>query len=405
MKLFKKKISRIDKLYTVIVFVFALILWATPVTHILQINVMYLVMLQGLIVISYMIVTKKKYNYLIVSAISLLLVGSALTSFYWVDLKLLFYTVPFLISFLMILSLKKHQLTFLVDCSTVYILVLIIGAWIGFIYTLMGGQPIFYIERANDAHVYYFLTTFSNSWRDWMNIIRPSGLYDEPGAFSFVICSVAFMRHLLNKNKNITWTILLTGFITLSLAHLIYIVFHFLSEKISLIKIFKSKYFVLLSTSIIIFASINIDAVKQTGNILETFYKNRLEIAQVDDRIIEGDNRFDGFIQTSETLKNDGKLFGLDNECALSARACTQNLNIGLENPFGPIARAGILNTWPYYLILLVSFLIVLKGRRNLVFVGFALLLFQRPYTMAFGYSLLILLPYMIYSVKKLKLK
>lgn len=269
----------------------------------------------------------------------------------------------------------------------------------------MGGQPLFYIERANESHVYYFLTTFSNSWRELTNIIRPSGLYDEPGAFSFVICSIAFMRHLLNKNKNVTWIILLTGFITLSLAHLVYIVFHFLAEKVSIIRLFKNKYFITTSVAIITVATLNVDVIKQTGDILEIFYKNRLIIAQSGDKIIEGDNRFDDFIMTAVTLKNEGKLFGLNNECALSASACSQNLNIGLENPLGPIARAGILNTWPYYLILILSFLLALKKRSNIVFVGYALLLFQRPYSMAFGYSLIILLPYIYYCVNNVKFK
>jgi hypothetical protein len=395
------KISRIDKFYVIVVFVYVFILWTDPVSSLFKINVMYLVILQFLFVVPYIIISNRKYNYRILPLVAFLFIGSIITSLFWVDLKMVFLVVPFIISLLMLLSLNYNQINVFINWSSSFLIVLIIGAWIGFIYALFGGQPLFYIERPNGLFVYYFLTTFSNSWNLLQNTIRPTGIYDEPGAFSFVICTVAFMRHNLNKGKNVTWIILLSGFITLSLAHLVYVFFHFLAERMSLKNTISARNIFITSVSILLISIINVDIFRQSGNVIGMYYTNRLEISQDNTKIIEGDNRFYGFILTAKALSVESILFGLDNECAMSARACSQNLNVGLENPLGPIARAGLLNTWPYYLLILLSFVLVVNRRSNLVFLGFALILLQRPYTMAFGYSLLIILPYMTYFLKK----
>ena len=46
-----------------------------------------------------------------------------------------------------------------------------------------------------------------------------------------LIIQVDSLRHLMNKGKKVTWTILLLGFTTFSLAHLFYVFFHLFIKK------------------------------------------------------------------------------------------------------------------------------------------------------------------------------
>jgi hypothetical protein len=104
---------------------------------------------------------------------------------------------------------------------------MLIGAYLGFVYALAGGAPIFSIKNPDNRTSWLYLTTFTNARIG--RIIRPSGFFDEPGALSFFICITAMLRNINKRNSKITLLLLFTGFITLSLAHLVYVIFHLLS--------------------------------------------------------------------------------------------------------------------------------------------------------------------------------
>ena len=115
--------------------------------------------------------------------------------------------------------------------ATAFMLVLLIGAIIGFALALNGAQPLFDIANSDGRPNYFYYTTFSNM--RWGNVIRSSGLYDEPGAFSYMICAVSALRHLRGRDARVTWLMLGMGFVTLSLAHLVYVLLHALAERSS----------------------------------------------------------------------------------------------------------------------------------------------------------------------------
>jgi hypothetical protein len=61
------------------------------------------------------------------------------------------------------------------------VIFILIGGWIGFGYAFIGGNPIYQIINLETLKpIDFYLSTFTNSVAE--NVIRPSGLFDEPGA-------------------------------------------------------------------------------------------------------------------------------------------------------------------------------------------------------------------------------
>lgn len=44
--------------------------------------------------------------------------------------------------------------------------------------------------------------------------------------------------------------------------------------------------------------------------------------------------------------------------------------------------------SWPYYILLVLSLLAALRGRKYLIYFAVGLLFVQRPYVLSYGYSL-----------------
>ena len=158
------------------------------------------------------------------------LVLACAPTFFWMDGRYIV-TSMFLLFPLFLLQLGDGRvLDSFLTLATALMLVLLVGAVIGFILALNGVQPIFEIGNSNGRPNYFFYTTFSVV--RWGNVIRPSGIYDEPGAFSFMVCAVAALRHLRGRDARVTWLMLAMGFVTLSLAHLVYVLIHAMAEKL-----------------------------------------------------------------------------------------------------------------------------------------------------------------------------
>jgi hypothetical protein len=262
-----------------------------------------------------------------------------------------------------------------------FCLILLIGAILGFFYTFLGGEPFFYIKNEDTRLNGFFLSTFSNSYT--LNIIRPSGIYDEPGALSFVVCLIVAGRKLLGKSNKHSWTLLILGFITLSLAHFIFVVCFLIEEmKGSNIKaIFRLILFAVLLFFIIFFSSLK--------EVFDIFFFARFKI---EDGQMAGDNRSALIKNALEYLDFKTFLFGLDVDCIVRPEICSQKgYNQFGDNPFGPLVWGGITLTLPYYLVSLFSaFYGFLKI--NFIYVGIFLLLLQRVDVMSYGYGLLIAL-------------
>ena len=311
--------------------------------------------------------------------IFLLLVSAFATAIYWGDIRFFFGPI-FLITAVWLLQFgDKRTLERFVDAATLLLGIALVGAIIGFVLALRGIEPIWVIQNPDGRPNWLFLTTFSNHRS--LGFIRPSGFFDEPGAFSFVICVIAGLRHLLKKNSKTTWLLLIGGLVTFSLAHLIYMFFHLVAQRIdarnflSFVGLFAAVVIVAIATG---FSDLFVDRL---------FWRLTLS----ESGTLAGDNRSWRLLNAYYFLaENPSALFfGADPSCRFDYETCKSMFPLMGENPLAPIVHFGLMQSWPYILVLAVLLLSPLYGRHNLVLFGIALLLLQRPYILAIGYSFL----------------
>jgi hypothetical protein len=301
---------------------------------------------------------------------------------YWMELKLFIFQVYFISAFIVASTLNINYFDLFIKISSKFILILLIGATIGFFYTISGGEELFSIVNEDSRSNGFYLSTFSNSYV--RGVIRPAGIYDEPGALSFVVCIIAALRKIRGFSEKGTWIILILGFLTFSIAHLIYTFFHFLQS----IKNWKFlNIFYLISIFVIIFIII---IQSPYGIFFDEFFFSRLKI--IDGQLV-GDSRSQLIINSYNFLKDPLViLFGLDVDCIVRPEICQlKGYDQFGDNPLGPLVWGGITLTLPYYSICLY---LLYKGIRhfNFIIIGCFLLLMQRVEVMSYGYSMLILI-------------
>jgi hypothetical protein len=285
---------------------------------------------------------------------------------------------------LIILILKKESIiNYTSKILTVYIIIAIIFSIISFIYAYLGFSPIFEINNPDGRINYLYLMSFSNSI--FGNIIRPSFIYDEPGAFSFIICYVVILRTMLKKNKNITLLILIGGLITFSVTHIIILLIYLILE------INKKIIFLLIPILIIISILLsNQDELK--------FFFDRFSLSESGE--IKADNRSGQINNFIKIANQEIILFG-NYQCEDSTiNKCTDHYDM-TSSPITPIYYGGILFL---FVQLLTSILLLWIGykNKNFRFVGLVmfLLLLQRPFYSAKGYQIMIYTT-LFYSMRK----
>ncbi len=155
---------------------------------------------------------------------------ACMPALFWMDARYTLASMFLIFSLFLLQFTDSRAVEQFLTLATALMLVLLIGAIIGFVLALNGVQPLFEIANSDGRPNYFFYTTFSTV--RWGNVIRPSAFYDEPGAFSFMICAVAALRHLRGRDTRVTWVMLAMGFITLSLAHLVYVLLHAMAERL-----------------------------------------------------------------------------------------------------------------------------------------------------------------------------
>ncbi len=298
---------------------------------------------------------------------------------YWMDLRYFLSPIFLVFSLFLIQLADDRALNTFLNIATGLMLVVLVGAIIGFVLVLNGVQPLFEIANSDGRPNYFFYTTFSNSW--WGSIIRPSGLYDEAGALSFMVCSIAALRFLRGRDSRVTWILLGMGFVTLSLAHLIYVFFHVLAERLNVRNLAG-----ILAT---LLPLILVAGYLGGYDIVEKRLLGRVTITEAGR--LAGDNRTQRMLNAAEHLSENPKsvLFGAHPSCRFDYLTCKEKFPLMGENPLSPLAFQGIFLSWPYYLALGVLFLAPLFGRKYLVSFGVGALLLQRPYLLDVGYALM----------------
>ncbi|HDM8133119.1 hypothetical protein LCE44_05910 [Vibrio harveyi] len=306
------------------------------------------------------------------------------SALYWQDLRILGVPIYFCIALILGAICNNDDISGFVDLGSYFLLFLCLGAVLSIVYVIFGGGPIFTFPNPDGRLNYVFFGTLTNSY--WSGLIRPGGIYDEPGAFSFFICSVVTLRKLYNKNNNVSWALLLFGMCTLSIAHVVYVVFYFFSERPD------SKRILVMFLMLIGFFLL----IKFSGSytLFQQVFLNRFTIG--DDGMLAGDNRSQSMFYALQLLVDNPTIvtWGLSPDSYLnSAEYFTSS---GLPelgaNPLSQLVRMGLVLSSLYYTVLLILFSSIRKGAKYMAVVGFGMLLLQRDFIYVISYSMFVVL-------------
>ena len=276
---------------------------------------------------------------------------------YWMDPRYPLSGIFLVFSLLLLQLTDELTIDWFVTFATALMLILLIGAVIGFVLALNGVSPLFEIANTDGRSNHFYYTTFSKI--RWGNIIRPSAIYDEPGALSFMVCATAALRHLRGRDARITWLMLGLGFVTLSLAHLVYVLIHAMAERL------RARNFIGIIATILPLALL---VVYFGGHeIIEKRLLGRISMTETGQ--IVGDNRSWRMVNAAKHMDThpESILFGADSSCRFDQNTCKKKFELMGENPLSPLALHGIFVSWPYYLALLLLITAPLFGKQFLV--------------------------------------
>jgi hypothetical protein len=325
----------------------------------------------------------KIYNVRLLCVITIYCVVTALIpSVYLCDFYRNSLFIPFFISLFSVSLLTFDVLCEIVDFLSKFFLVCVLLSLFAFCWKLVGGNYFFSFLNPDGRTCFLYPLSFTNA--NWGNFIRVSGFYDEPGAFSFFICSILTLRRLLNLDNKLSYFILFLGFLTLSLAHCVFTIFFILSlEKRSKILIV----FTFFCTLILYLFYIS--------PFFDIFYNVFLIRFNISDTGIHGDNRSDGLFFLFNHLKSNFEIFLFGYDSFTLQNLYPKILNTDVEvggNVLNLASRYGIITSSIFYItifLLLISFKL---GRSYYSVLGFSLLLFQRDYFFVVSYSFATLL-------------
>ncbi len=114
------------------------------------------------------------------------LVTACITGIYWESWRAALLPAYLGISLLAVSIASTEELRTLISASSMILLLLLIGACIAVFLALSGLAPHSEVSGLHSRRLYFFYTTLTPTLIG--NFIRPAGIYDEPGAFSLVIC-------------------------------------------------------------------------------------------------------------------------------------------------------------------------------------------------------------------------
>lgn len=299
--------------------------------------------------------------------------------------------VYFLFSILTISLLTKSECETIKNYYTVFIVALLFGALTSLIYKILGGEALFHIENPDGRKNYFVPFTFTNSV--WNNLLRPAGIYDEPGAFSFFICSVVAIRTLLRSNPNVSFWMMVTGLVTFSLAHIVFLITFIFSYKEHTVKWFV--YLILISLAFLFTLS--------ALGAYEIFYNIFLIRFELVNGGLHGDNRTELFLNTWKILSTDLSIIitGLNDELRNNSELFLNKYGKDMHtgaNPLNMLLKLGFMSLI-YYLVLIYLFITgISHGRSGFFLLGFGALLLQRDYIFVISYcyvaSLIIVLSF-----------
>lgn len=326
-------------------------------------------------------------------AILLVLAILILTSFKVINFgNVLFYKINlYLITTILLISLSDiNEIKCFVELSSKIILFVLFGSAIALILQQIGLKPVFTFVAENGRHHFLYFTSFGHMAG---SVLRPSGIYDEPGTLAFMTGGLLVLRQFFSLNQKRTLMLLAFGFVTFSLAFLVFTIIFVLSININ-----KNQRTGIL---IFLFAITTIVYISGFNKLLEDNLFTRFSFSEDARGGLRG-GRETLLITAYENLSNNDEslLWGVNPYCTIYNEECLKNGYMG-ENPLAPIAYHGIFIAWPYYLFIIITLIISIKGRKYLIYLALMSLFIQRPYLLNYGVSMLGVLPLFLYFSKK----
>lgn len=252
-------------------------------------------------------------------------------------------------------------------------LVILLGGWIGFIYSINGGQPILYVKNPEgELTLSLFLTTFTNV--EPQKIMRASGIMDEPGALAMYSIIFALFNETRRGRTLDSFLVLLLSLITFSLmawCAFCFFLIYILKDKIALKYIWQAAILLLFSLIVLI--------------------NNETFMSLVGNRFAIEDGRFVGDNRTNQVIE----FFQLINLKIFFQGASSSDYAFDQSsNPFSILWAYGIFMWLPYALTVIWLFMKAINGNATLKFVcvTFAFLLIQRPYLYSMQWGIWIIL-------------
>lgn len=380
---------RQSRLIVMLLLFFSLIA-PSPIWPAMGLRGFMLIVLMLLLLIWHLLRPTSKISYRLIIYGNILFLFAFVPALYWVEIRLILYPVFFLASVLLASQVTTRDLEVFITLSTAFMFVLLFGAVLGYALAALELSPLGVFNNTDGRSNYIFYTTLSNSVE--AGFIRPAGIYDEPGAFSFFVCIVGFLRHATGRSKIVTLALLTLGLITFSIMHMIFLVLYVIVS-VTNFRLLMKLVLGLVMLSVLIFIS-------GQGEMIGNKVLSRLLLTE--DGALAGDTRSLLFFNASSVLSNVEHAFwvGADSSCTTDAIICRDLFGPMGENPLSPLVSQGIFLSWPYYLFILATMISLFNGRPGLMFFAVGLLFIQRPYLMNLGYSLLGILAVMAYSRK-----
>ena len=278
-----------------------------------------------------------------------------------------------------------------------FMMAILIGAWISVVYFLLNGNPVLTIQNPDSRDNNLFLTSFSNSSDyDFWGIIRPSGIYDEPGALSFGVTIIVILNEIINPRRKYSLIMMLLGLVTLSVTHAlitaIYVFYY----------IFKFNWIPRLITLILLSAPLIVIVNNlPSDSVLAMNFINRFVI---EDGSIRGDNRSSQVEIFFKIVKNDIEISTRGHQ-AITNDSSTKRYTIDQSsNPFSMWFNYGLL-MWAIYFttMLYILFMTIKYIRTSNIFISGVLLfiiLLQRPFIHDSGWGVAVWLLILLISQK-----
>lgn len=352
--------------------------------------IMYLVGLRALVVVPttilflclIMALGSRRTSLSILLLVSLSFVTACVTGAYWESWRIALFPSYFCVSLLTLSITNEKERRSVVATASILLGIILIGAWISFLAALGGASPVGQFTAATGRLITVYQTTLTSFAVG--SFIRPAGIYDEPGALSMVVCVFAFLRHAMGMDRRLTWGLIAMGFVTFSLAHLIYATIHFLSER--RVVIAWTNLLVVMAACFAVLSSIGV------WDYFDTRLLARVSVTSQTGRVVSGDNRTAKMMNAYEAIRDGGGrvfAFGIDSACMEGTSACEAEHPLMGQNPLSPLAQYGILVSWPYYVFLATAICVGTMRRAWWPLFAVGLLFIQRPSVLSAGYSML----------------